>query len=212
MKALADIADRLVAAEWPVLLPEYVGRVASGFTDMVALADTVGRGGFGCAIALNFPTEHPLDCRMNKESSNTPIWCLRSIAAIGNSPPSQQHEPSVDSAVAPNPIIVDIGFADIEISKWAMGYPNSRARRACWPIRSWHSGADPLCQERVAKDPAAKASPSANALSVNARQEPGQMAAGFAGGLGPSPSPSRALRWKCGSRSNRKIGCSPPTL
>jgi acetolactate synthase-1/2/3 large subunit len=31
MKALDEIADRLVAAEWPVLLPQYVGRVASGF-------------------------------------------------------------------------------------------------------------------------------------------------------------------------------------
>src|SRR3954468_1336257 len=65
MKPLADIADRLVAAEWPVLLPQYVGRVASGFGDMVALAETAGAAVSDVQSRLNFPTEHPLDCRMN---------------------------------------------------------------------------------------------------------------------------------------------------
>src|SRR6266850_1500099 len=67
MSALAKIADMLVAAEWPVLLPQYVGRLESGLADMVALADTTGAAVFDVQSRLNFPTEHKLDCRLNKD-------------------------------------------------------------------------------------------------------------------------------------------------
>src|SRR5215510_5572936 len=67
MTALANIADKLVASEWPVLLPQYVGRVQSGMGDMVALAETTGAAVFDIQSRLNFPTGHALDCRMNKK-------------------------------------------------------------------------------------------------------------------------------------------------
>ena len=35
--------------------------------DMVALAETLGAPVFDTQSRLNFPTEHPLDCRMNKD-------------------------------------------------------------------------------------------------------------------------------------------------
>src|SRR5262245_44450243 len=41
-KAVDEATDRILKADWPVLLAQYVGRVASGFTDMVNLAETVG--------------------------------------------------------------------------------------------------------------------------------------------------------------------------
>ena len=42
-KTLEEIGDRILAADWPVLMPQYVGRVASGFDDMVALDDGPSR-------------------------------------------------------------------------------------------------------------------------------------------------------------------------
>jgi acetolactate synthase-1/2/3 large subunit len=66
-KALAEIADRLVGAEWPVLLPQYVGRVDSGMGAMVALAETAGAAVSDVQSRLNFPNQHKLDCRMDKD-------------------------------------------------------------------------------------------------------------------------------------------------
>ena len=68
-RACEEAADRLVAAEWPVLLPQFVGRDArTALRDMVALAETTRRARRStCMSRLNFPTEHPLDMRMNKE-------------------------------------------------------------------------------------------------------------------------------------------------
>src|SRR5205085_1459526 len=45
-KALAAIADKLLAAEHPMLLTEYAGRRAGGFEAMVALAETTGAAVF----------------------------------------------------------------------------------------------------------------------------------------------------------------------
>ena len=41
-EALAAIADKLLAAEHPLLLAEYVGRRAGGFESIVELAETIG--------------------------------------------------------------------------------------------------------------------------------------------------------------------------
>ena len=45
-------------------MPQYVGRSAVGFDNMVALAETVGTPVCDVLSRLNFPTEHPLDCRL----------------------------------------------------------------------------------------------------------------------------------------------------
>ena len=56
-------------------------------SDMVALADTTGAAVFDVMSRLNFPTEHPLDCRMNKEIFKQAESSCRSIAAIGKARP-----------------------------------------------------------------------------------------------------------------------------
>src|ERR1700704_899079 len=45
--ALEQVADRLLAARFPVLLAEYTGRAPNGFADLVRLAETVGTAGVG---------------------------------------------------------------------------------------------------------------------------------------------------------------------
>ncbi len=66
--ALEAAAERVLQADWPVLLPEYVGRVETGFGDMVALAETLGAPVVDVGTRLNFPTTHPLDLRMNPDA------------------------------------------------------------------------------------------------------------------------------------------------
>ena len=64
--ALATVADRLLAAKFPVLLAEYVGRTAHGFDNLVALAETVGAAVYDVNGRLNFPNRHKLNLSMEK--------------------------------------------------------------------------------------------------------------------------------------------------
>src|SRR5436305_2005863 len=67
-QAIAAIADKLVAAEHPMLLAEYAGRRAGGFEHLVALAELVGAAVWDVNNALNFPNRHPLCLSIDKES------------------------------------------------------------------------------------------------------------------------------------------------
>ena len=66
--AIAAIADKLLAAEHPMLLAEYAGRRAGGFESIVALAETTGAAVWDVNNALNFPNKHPLCLSMDKPS------------------------------------------------------------------------------------------------------------------------------------------------
>ena len=156
MNALADIADRLVAAEWPVLLPQYVGRVASGFTDMIALAEVTGAAVSDVQSRLNFPTEHPLDCRMNKDIFK-PADLILALDCRDWERPTHYNDRINRTLRAHYPghcQWADIGFADIEISKWAMGYQKfpECAARVLADTELAIPALTGLCRERVAKD------------------------------------------------------------
>jgi acetolactate synthase-1/2/3 large subunit len=156
MKALAELADRLVAAEWPVLLPQYVGRVPSGMGDMVALAECVGAPVSDVQSRLNFPTEHPLDCRMNK-SVFKDADLIVALDCRDWERPTHYNDRVNRTLRAHYPETcewADIGFADVEIGKWAMNYQK-------FPECSVRVLADTelaipalieLCRARVAKD------------------------------------------------------------
>src|SRR5579871_6198008 len=66
--ALAKVADRLLAARFPVLLAEYVGRCAQGFHHLVKLAETVGAAVYDVNGRLNFPNRHPLNLSVEKSA------------------------------------------------------------------------------------------------------------------------------------------------
>jgi acetolactate synthase-1/2/3 large subunit len=124
MKALEVIADRLVSAEWPVLLPQYVGRVASGMTDMVALAEAAGAAVSDVQSRLNFPPQHSLDMRMNKDVFKQADVIL-SLDCRDWERPTHYNDRINRTLKAHYPDHcewLDIGFADLEISKWATGY------------------------------------------------------------------------------------------
>lgn len=123
-KALGKIADRLVEADWPVLMPQYVGRVASGMTDMVALAETLGAPVSDVQSRLNFPTMHPLDCRMIPKIFNDAdvILTLDCRDWEGRTHKNDRINRTMTPHYPASCEWLDIGFADIDISKWAMGY------------------------------------------------------------------------------------------
>jgi acetolactate synthase-1/2/3 large subunit len=121
---LEKAAERILAAQWPVLMPEYVGRVETGFADMVALAETLGAPVVDVGSRLNFPTEHALDMRMAPEVFAQADLIVGLDLRDWERP--THHNDRINRtkrAYYPdNCEWIDIGFADIEISKWAMDY------------------------------------------------------------------------------------------
>ncbi len=122
--ALEEAADRLVAADWPVLVPQFVGRDKNGFSDMVAFAETLGAPVVDTQWRLNFPTEHPLDMRMNREVFKQ-ADLITLLDCRDWERPTHEND-RINRTLKPlfpeHCEWLDIGFADIEISKWATDY------------------------------------------------------------------------------------------
>lgn len=123
-RAIEQIADRLLAADKPLLLPEYVGRRPGGFENMVKLAETVGAGVWDICNALNFPNRHPLCVSLDKEAMRgvdvvlgLDVKDFEKATYELNSTTRQ-----VTPVVSDKADWLEMGFAEVNISKWAMDY------------------------------------------------------------------------------------------
>ena len=123
-RAIAAIADKLIAAEHPMLLAEYAGRRAGGFESIVELAELTGAAVWDVNNALNFPNKHPLCLSMDKESLRHTDLIVgldvndweKQLTELNNAKRTREQitPPSCD--------FVEIGFGEINISKWAFDY------------------------------------------------------------------------------------------
>ncbi len=156
-KLIGEAADMLVAADYPVLLTEYAARAPIGFDDTVELAETMGSAVFDINKRLGFPNQHPLSVSMHADAfkgadlvvaldvidwtrgSHKPNWETREVEAITTSDCKW----------------IDIGFADIEISKWATDYNKHHN----WDMRILSDTANAIpalteaCKSRIDADP-----------------------------------------------------------
>src|SRR5258705_259380 len=123
-KAIEAIADKLLKAEHPMLLAEYVGRRQGGFEAMVELAETTGAGVWDVNNALNFPNKHPLCLSMDKASFRKSDLIVgldlkdweKQVTELNSTKRTLERLPPE------NCDYVEIGFGEIGISKWAMDY------------------------------------------------------------------------------------------
>ncbi len=155
-RAIEKIADKLLKAEHPMLLAEYAGRRANGFNNIVELAETTGSAVWDVNNALNFPNKHPLCLSMDKPSLKHTDLVLgldlkdweKQLTEL-NSMTRQ-----LESLVAPNCDYVEIGFAEIGISKWAMDYCRMQpcSVRALGDTEIGIPELTRICKERIAKD------------------------------------------------------------
>jgi acetolactate synthase-1/2/3 large subunit len=156
-EALAAIADRLVAAERPLLLAEYVGRAAGGFQNLIELAETTGAAVWDVNSALNFPNRHPLNLSMDKETLRTADLIVGLDVRDWEKPTAELDSTSrvVSSLVPESCEWVEIGFAEIGISKWSFDY----GRMQPCTVRALGDPAlaipqlTRLCRERIAGEP-----------------------------------------------------------
>jgi acetolactate synthase-1/2/3 large subunit len=156
--ALAAIADKLVAAENPVLLAEYAGRREGGFENLVALAETVGAAVWDVGSALNFPSRHPLNLSHDRDVFKQTDLIVgldvrdweRPTAALDNA------RRIVTPLPPPTCEWVEIGFAEVGISKWSFDYGRMQpcSVRALGDTALAIPALNELCRTRVAADPA----------------------------------------------------------
>src|SRR6185312_9279179 len=154
--AIAAIAEKLLAAEHPLLLAEYAGRRAGGFESLVALAETVGAAVWDVNNALNFPNKHPLCLSMDKASlKHTDLvvgldvqdW-EKQLTEIDNATRTRERLTPASCD------FVEIGFGEINISKWAFDYCRMQpcSIRALGDTALGIPQLTRLCKERVARE------------------------------------------------------------
>jgi acetolactate synthase I/II/III large subunit len=156
--ALAEVADRLLAAKYPVLMAEYVARSADGFDNLVALAETVGAAVFDVHARLNFPNRHKLNLSCEKEifrdadlivSLDTRDW---EKSTHFNDRTKRQVVPHYPAHCE----MIEIGFGEINLSKWSMDYARmpTCSLRVLGDTLTAIPELTRLCRERIATDPA----------------------------------------------------------
>ena len=154
--ALAKVADRLLAAQFPVLLAEYVGRQAQGFYDLVALAETVGAAVYDINGRLNFPNRHKLNLSMDKAVFRDADLIL-SLDTRDWEKPTHSIDRTKRATVPLYPAdceMIELGFGDIGLSKWSMDYtrmPNC-SLRVLGDTLTAIPELTRLCRERIARD------------------------------------------------------------
>jgi acetolactate synthase-1/2/3 large subunit len=174
-KAIEAIADKLLKAEYPMLLAEYVGRRQGGFEAMVELAETAGAGVWDINNALNFPNKHPLCLSMDKESLRHTDLVIgldvndweKQLTELNSAKRTREQ------ITPPNCDFVEIGFGEINISKWAMDYCRMQpcSIRALGDTALGIPELTRICRERIAADGKLAARIAARKMAVGKRHD-----------------------------------------
>jgi acetolactate synthase-1/2/3 large subunit len=139
LDALRAIADKLIKAKHPLLVAEYHGRREGGFESLVELAETIGAAVWDNNRALNFPNKHPLCVSLDPASlSQVDLVVGMDVRDYENQlTKTNSTSRSRDLLVKEDCEFVEIGFAEIGISKWSWTTAGcSRVRCARWATRS----------------------------------------------------------------------------
>ena len=155
--AVAEIADKLLKSENPLVMAEYHGRRAGGFESLVELAETVGAPVWDVANAMNFPNRHPLCVSLDKS-----IFRDRDLILGLDLKDYEKATHELESATRQlkslppdNCDYVEIGYGELGISKWAMDYCRMQPTsvRAIGDSVIGATELTKIAKARIAKDP-----------------------------------------------------------
>jgi acetolactate synthase-1/2/3 large subunit len=174
-RALSTIADKLLAAKHPMLLAEYAGRRAGGFESIVELAETTGAAVWDVNNALNFPNKHPLCLSMDKESLKTTDL----VVGLDVHDWEKQFSDLDNAKRIVTPLLpekcerVEIGFAEIGISKWSMDYCRMQpcSVRALGDTALGIPELTRLCKQRIEADDKLRHRIAARKVAVGTRHD-----------------------------------------
>ncbi|HEY2528527.1 MAG TPA: thiamine pyrophosphate-binding protein [Xanthobacteraceae bacterium] len=153
-KALEEVAERLLAAKYPVLMAEYVARSEGGFENLVALAETLSAAVFDVHARLNFPNRHKLNLSCEKEIFRDADLIL--LLDTRDWEKSTHFNDRTKRQVVPyypaHCEMIEIGFGEINLSKWSMDYSRmpSCSLRVLGDTRTAIPELTRICRERIA--------------------------------------------------------------
>lgn len=123
--AMDELAGLLTKAKMPVIIAGYAGRNPSAFHDLIALAETSGAAVIDLNQRLNFPTTHRLNV------SYTQIELLAQADLVlavdvkdlyGPLVKTDRVKRKTEYLIPKSCKIVEIGYRDVNISKWSDEY------------------------------------------------------------------------------------------
>ena len=121
--AVRALAERLCAAERPVMVLGYAGRHADSFDVLVELAEQVGIGAVDTHWRLNFPNRHELNVTDTDALESADCVLFVDVKDMGKA--TQRLDSvtrTIRSRLAPDCAVLDLGFNDIGISSWSEDY------------------------------------------------------------------------------------------
>jgi benzoylformate decarboxylase/acetolactate synthase-1/2/3 large subunit len=158
---LARLAEKLCAAQRPVMVLGYAGRDPAAFGQLTELAEVVGIGAIDMRWRLNFPNRHPLavtDTDVIEQADCVLFVDVKDMAKATASVDGVARTTS--TRLAADCTVLEIGFADVGISSWSEDYAEILPAEHCVVADS--SVALPvlleLCRGVVATDAAERAS------------------------------------------------------
>ena len=123
LKALEKAASMLVAAQNPVILTDYAGRNPESFHNLVKLAELLAIPVIDLNHRLNFPTTHPLNLTGSNIIEKADLILSLDVRDLyGPLVKLDRITRKTVYRIPKNCKIIDIGFADLHISKWSQDY------------------------------------------------------------------------------------------
>jgi acetolactate synthase I/II/III large subunit len=122
-RALRALAERLCAAQRPVVVAGYAGRDPDAFGLLTELAELAGAGVVDTGIRLNFPNRHPLCVTGTDALERADCVLFLDVKDMGK--PTQRLDSTsrtITSRLAPGTIVLDLGFNDLTLSSWSEDY------------------------------------------------------------------------------------------
>jgi len=132
-------ADTLAAANRVAIIADFAARPPHGWNHIVEIAETLGASVWDVGSRLNFPSDHPLNLTSDFDGCYDGVDVVLTLDIADFEKPTHVRDIStrtVVSKVQANATWIDIGFTDIEISKWSMDY----ARPYCHAGRELGTG------------------------------------------------------------------------
>lgn len=117
--ALAELAELLMSAKRPVLIPGYVGRDANAFTTLVDLAELAGAGVIDSHWRHNFPNRHSHSVEGSSVLAEADLVVFLDVKDMEKPTKTTDYTTRKrTSQLAPDVTVADLGFNDLALSSW----------------------------------------------------------------------------------------------
>lgn len=118
--ALVELAEMMLEAKCPVLIPGYLGENPDNVAELVQLAEMLGAAVVDTNIRLNFPNRHPLNLRGTDVVAEADLVVLLDVQDPGvHLARADWSTRSNTSLLRPNTKVASLGLADLSIGSWS---------------------------------------------------------------------------------------------